>query len=220
VLERGERSPYTADVALPDSRSVRVTVDREALAEGIRVSLYWMPEAREVPRLLALADRGDVAPLAQAILQANIGLRSQLAIGMLLSVVCGEDVPRIAAERIPTETQGTFLGATRITNQRAVCADWPRRPIPADFETPIPGRVPVLLLSGSHDPVTGPEWGEATLPILANARHLVVPGAQNIGGPCMDAIRQAFLEQPDPVRLDAGCLASMTLPPFTVSPRR
>ena len=47
---------------------------------------------------------------------------------------------------------------------------------------PVSVEAPVLLFSGTLDPVTGPRWGERAAAHLPNSLHLVVPGAHGVDG--------------------------------------
>ena len=47
---------------------------------------------------------------------------------------------------------------------------WPRGEIPADFLEPVSSNAPVLIFSGSMDPITPPKYGEEV------ARHLRTAG--------------------------------------------
>ncbi|MEM7310678.1 MAG: alpha/beta hydrolase [Planctomycetota bacterium] len=217
VLERLEAKP--ARVKLADARSGReheVRIDRDAFAEAVRVMLYSVPSARRLPLLIQRAYEGEYAPFAAAAVQVGRALRDQLALGMLLSVTCAEDVARIDPADIEPATAGTFLGDARVRAQSAVCGGWPRAELPEGFAEPVRSTVPVLLLSGSHDPVTGPRWGSEAARHLDNALHLVVPGAHGVGGPCVSSIVDAFLERGTVEGLDTSCVVAMTLPPFAL----
>ena len=103
---------------------------------------------------------------------------------------------------------------------RAVCGVWPRGPVDADFREPLASDVPVLLLSGSDDPVTPPGNAVAAMQGLRHARHLVIAGEGHgqLGVTCMDRVMAAFVRDLDPAGLDASCLQKARPAPFFTSP--
>ena len=71
-----------------------------------------------------------------------------------------------------------------------MCSSWPRGPIDSDFHAPLHSDVPVLLLSGSDDPVTPPAYAETgqarTDP--QHARVLQGFGHGQLAAPCVDRL--------------------------------
>jgi pimeloyl-ACP methyl ester carboxylesterase len=167
-----------------------------------------------VPRLLLRAHEGDYEPFAEAGIRSNQRLRDMLCFGMLMCVTGSEDIPRIDPASIPLRTGGTFLGDRRVRNQVAVSELWPRGRVPADYGEPVRSNVPVLLLSGSHDPVTPPCWGEAAARHLTNSLHLTVPGAHGVSGHPVDRIVRDFLATGSVLGLDTSGIEKMRLPRF------
>ena len=70
----------------------------------------------------------------------------------------------------------------------AVAEFWPRGRVPENYGEPVRADVPVLLLSGTHDPVTPPRWGAEAARHLPRALHVVVPGAHGVGGSGVDRV--------------------------------
>jgi pimeloyl-ACP methyl ester carboxylesterase len=217
VVARLDAQPARVAVRVPGTGGeAEVTLTRGAFAEALRVMMYNAQRAREVPYLIHRAHGGDLTPFAEAALASNRGIRGQIAFGMLMSVICAEDVDRIDPAIIPAVTEGTLLGDARVRGQMAACASWPRGEVPADYGEPVRSAVPTLLLSGTLDPVTPPEWGEEAARHLPNALHVVAPGAHGVGGPCIEAIQRRFLATASVRGLDTACVAEMRLPPFRV----
>ena len=74
---------------------------------------------------------------------------------------------------------------------------------------------PTLVLSGSHDPVTPPQFGAEAARHLPNSLHVVVPGCHGVqGAGCMPQIVRAFLESGSVEGLDVSCVEQMSMPPF------
>jgi pimeloyl-ACP methyl ester carboxylesterase len=210
ILARLDAKPATASVAHPvTGAKITVTLSREAFLEALRVAMYSGGRSRQVPVLIHRAHEGDFDPFAEAGLSSERGLRRSLALGQLLSVTCVEDVDRITEDEIRTIAGPTFAGEGRVRGQRQMCAFWPRSALPKDFGDPVSVTVPTLLLSGTLDPVTPPRWGDEAASHLPRSRHVVVPGAHGVGGPCVDDIERRFLDAAAVERLDVSCAARL-----------
>jgi fermentation-respiration switch protein FrsA (DUF1100 family) len=135
---------------------------------------------------------------------------------MHFSVVCAEDVPRLAqAAEAPAPDFGDDFAAL----YRDVCAFWPRGEVPAAFYTVPPAPAATLLLSGGADPATPPRHGERVAKALgAKARHVVVPqaghGVMSLG--CLRDVLFRFIDAPDDdgaLKVDADCARALPRPP-------
>src|SRR5262249_27529988 len=142
-----------------EGHEVNVQPGIGALAEGIRHRLY-SDTGDALAGMIHRAAAGDLSPIVQAAIDAELALNRQLAMGTLLSVSCAEHIPYITNEMAARETAGTFLGDARIREQQAACAAWVRGAVPANAHEPVRSNVPVLLLSGDRDPVTPPAFGD------------------------------------------------------------
>ncbi|RMH17046.1 MAG: alpha/beta hydrolase, partial [Acidobacteria bacterium] len=218
VVEQLRRQPAKVTISHPESGApVTLELDEATFYEGLRVFMYGTGGTRRVPLILDRAAGGHYEPLLEAALGSTRAIQEILHWGMLLSVTCAEDVDRISEEEIARETAGTFLGDRRIRAQQAACRGWPRSCLPTYWAEPVAVGVPTLILSGTLDPVTPPEWGEKAARHLPNSLHLVVPGAHGVGGDCIDGVVARFLERGAVEGLDAGCTEAMELPPFVLS---
>jgi pimeloyl-ACP methyl ester carboxylesterase len=209
-----------AKVTLRDSKSgaaTTVTLDAAAFAEGVRVRLYEMESARRLPLLLKAARGGDYAPFAQAALDSGSGGRSFMPLGMLLSFTCSEDVSRIDPAEIPGATAGTFAEDQRVRGQMTACSAWPKARLPASYFKSFSSQVSVLLVSGLHDPVTPPEWGEAALKIFPRGVHLITNGAHADVTPCVEMLAAALFRSGSLDKHDAHCPQDPDPPPFALN---
>lgn len=215
VLSKLDGAPADAFVIHPETgEPVPVKLSRDAFAEALRFMMYT--NIRDVPMIIDRASRGDLDLLAQRAVDQARALQGSLAAGMLLCVTCGEDIPRIDPDSIAPLTDGTFLGDGRVRRQMAVCDFWPRSDIPADYADPVHADVPVLLLSGDHDPVTPPRWGAAAAEHLPNRLHVIAPGTHGLAGPCIDSIVRAFLDAGTVEGLDTDCVRQIALPRYNM----
>ncbi len=215
VLARLAERPARVKVTHPATgEEVEVLLSRDAFAEALRVMMYSTSASRTVPLLIRQAYEGDYSPFATSGVRRNRGIRGFLAMGLLLSVVCASDMPRISEEEIVTYTNGTFLGDGRVRSQKAVCEIWPSGEVAEDFGEPVNADNPTLLLSGVFDPVTQPEWGEITAKHLPNSLHLTAPAAHGVGGSCIQEIIIKFVESGSLTGLKTDCVDLMKAPPF------
>lgn len=210
ILERLDKEPADVTITHPvTSERVPVKLSREAFVEALRTMMYSGRRVLGVPSLIHQAFEGNFEPFAQLGMESNRGIRNSLALGMLLCVTCAEDLARITEEEIIEITDGTFMGGSRVRQQMAICEFWPKSGIPENYGDPVSVEVPVLLLSGTLDPVTPPRWGAEAASHLSHSLHLVVPGAHGVGGPCIMSIQQQLLESGSVENLDISCTEEM-----------
>ena len=170
---------------------------------------------------LHLANRqNQFGPLASQFLLSAAGYDAVLAYGMHNSVVCAEDVPFFnTVSDARGQMSGTFLGTAQIDALKALCADWPRGPIDADFHQKLDSPVPALLLSGTADPVTPAAFGDEAALGFHYALHLKLPdqGHGQLAQPCMDGVMAAFLDaahRSARPKVDSNCLTKVVAEPF------
>jgi len=146
-----------------------------------------------------------------------------LAYGMHNSVVCTEDVPFFAAQQIDTAALAeTFLGTSQVDALQALCREWPRGPLDADFHERLASTAPALLLSGTADPVTPATFGDEAALGFGHALHLKFAdqGHGQLLHGCVDRIMADFLAAADDgtvPRLDTQCVTKLRPAPFFLS---
>lgn len=195
----------------------RLTLTREALATLVRLPLYAPRLASALPVAIAEAEQGRFAPLF-GLSQAMAGRRGvgDLAAGMHFSVICAEDLPRLATS---ADRPGADFGEGFADLYRETCANWPRGDVPEDFYRVPHTPSPVLVLSGGLDPVTPPRHGARVTEALGpKARHVAVPNAGHgvMGIGCMRDVLYRFIDAADDdvaLKVDTGCVESIPRPP-------
>jgi pimeloyl-ACP methyl ester carboxylesterase len=216
VLARLEKAPAVAEVEHPETgKPVTVRVSREVFAEGVRFFTYGAESARRVPLVVHDAARGDFSPIAEIALGNRRGLLRQLAIGLLLSVTCAEDLPFIDPATIPERTRGSYLGDDRVRQQLRACGEWPRGALPPGHRELVRTETPVLMLVGEMDPVTPPAFAARVAAGMPKSLQVVVPGGgHDVFAPCTTGLMAEFLERGSSHGLDTACVAAVPQPPF------
>jgi pimeloyl-ACP methyl ester carboxylesterase len=194
-----------------------IQVNENVLLSGIFRPLYVAELASLLPLGIAAAASGDFNPLLAQNLELADDIAENLSIGMHLSVVCSEDVPRITPADLELVGQ-SFFGRSLIDDFLRACGTWPRGKVPDDFYTPVRSDVPVLILSGGIDPATPPRHGETVAANLPNARHLIAPhlghGVSLHG--CAPRLIESFVRAGSAAALDGKCLQRIPRPLFVM----
>ncbi len=195
------------------------TLSREMLLRSVRLPLYSPALAAALPAAIAGASAGRFEGLMGLSSVIGGGKSSRLAMGMHFSVVCSEDVPRLAQTN---DQPGADFGNADALLYSQVCKQWPRAEIAPAFYSMPPTSSPVLLLSGGADPATPPRHGERAAKALAVAnaklvQHIVVPEAGHgvMGVGCMRELLFRFIDaKTDALALpqDAACAIKIPRP--------
>jgi pimeloyl-ACP methyl ester carboxylesterase len=216
----GATLPKALPVTHPLTGAVEtITVTRNLLAAQVRLPLYAPALAAALPAAMERAMRGDLGPLLAMSLGLSARRETQMAMGMHFSVVCAEDLPRLAQSQ---DSPGADFGTQFAELYTRACADWPRGEVPPAFYTMPALAAPALVLSGGADPVTPPRHGARTAQALgASARHVVVPQAGHgvMALPCLrDALFRFIDADTDAAaqQVDAGCARAVPRPPAFV----
>lgn len=190
-----------------------VTVTGAAVETSVRGALYAPAVAAALPFAIQQAAQGRY--------DALLGIRgalgtpgAELANAMHFAVVCSEDWPR-GQPWAPGEVK---FGQALARNYAQICPTYPRKTMPKGFDTIAPAQVPVLVLSGSADPVTPPRHGERVAKALgAKARHVVAPNVGHgvMAVPCMREKLSRFIQattNDDALKLDMACAQQLPYP--------
>ncbi len=194
---------------------LELEITQRRLVENLRGLLYSAELTALLPLTLERAAGGDFRSFVAEANQLT-AVQDGIALGMFLSVVCSEDVPFVAEEKIDELAGKSFIGAWSARELLQSCASWPRGSVPRGYRDAVRSEAPALLLSGELDPVTPPSWADEALRTLPNGVHLVAAGVGHgvtaVG--CVPDLVQRFLDKGSAKELDASCLRTVQRPPF------
>lgn len=142
------------------------------IAECIRTVMYSTDGQRRLPAMIHRAAMGDFGPLVDRTIRRSLSYNS-LSDALFLCITCSEDVPFIDTMN-QALTAGTFLSDYRIRRETEACTQWPRHPFNLDQTEPVVTDAPVLIVSGTHDPVTPPRWATVMSAGMTNASLVTV----------------------------------------------
>ena len=192
-----------------------VTLTRDTVLGMVRQPLYAPALTAALPLALAEAAQGRFDALMALGMSLGTGRRGP-AQGMHFSVICAEDLPRLAAAG---DIPGVDFGSDFAGFYRRVCTTWPLGSVPAAFYKLSPAPSATLVLSGGADPATPPRHGERVTQALgAKARHVVVlhagHGVMGIG--CMRDVLFRFIDaerDEQALAVDTSCVTTIPRPP-------
>ena len=217
---RGQLARRAARVAIQDPRTGEretISVNENVFLSGLFRPLYVAELASLLPFGISAAADGDFNPLLAQNLEFADDVAENLSLGMHLSVICAEDVPRITDADLAA-LDASFFGRALVDNFIRACAIWPHGKVPADFYEPVRSEVPVLILSGGIDPATPPRHGAQVAATLPNAKHLVAPqighGVSMHG--CAPRLIETFMKTADARAIDGKCLERIPRPLFVM----
>lgn len=220
LLVRLEKEPVKTTVADPlTGEPQEVVISRETFTGLLRGVLYVPELAVLVPLTIDRATKGDFSPFVAQAASLSRGFVKGMSLGMMLSVLCTEDLPLMPPAEIEAMSKGSFLGPSLLQEFARACSIWPKGTPPAGFREPVRTDKPVLLLSGELDPVTPPSWAEEARKTLPNSLHAIAPGVGHgvTGVGCAPLLVARFLDTASVQGLDEQCLAKAKRPPFFVS---
>lgn len=217
LLARLEQ-PVPISVAHPlTNEPIDFELNRDRLGQYVFNILYSADLSSMLPLLIHHAyETGDYGPLV--VQGLAVAQSTGLDIGLLYAVICSEDATLIDMEAAADYQAGTSFPLFA-EDFLAICENWPRAAIAADFRDPLQSDIPTLLLSGGADPITPPGYADSVAEGLTNSRHLVLPGYGHgmVGVGCMPKIVAEFIRTGDPAAPDIACLVELRPPPFFTS---
>jgi pimeloyl-ACP methyl ester carboxylesterase len=195
-----------------------VAVDGHRLLGLAYSALYQVATIRELPRLVAELERGQLGSSLRRIMMFQLASDSYLSQGMGSVVRCREGVHDRTAGSEPTGVQ-TLTGVLADYHQvlaqygAAICEALDVGAAPAIEKQPVVSAIPTLLLAGAYDPATPASWAHLAAETLSASQTVEFPGAGHalfLELACARGIVQAFFSDPDGV-VDTACVDAQYL---------
>ena len=190
-----------------------VTLDPRMINRLLRGAMYSRDLRQLIPLALSEAAAGRWQTLVAIgdLISPDYEDDATMSIGMMASVLCSEDMTRVS-----NDVQGIYFNNALTELLDAVCPIWPSTPVTEDYFQPVKTAHPTLLMSGTLDPITPPNYAEAALSHLSGAKHLVVAGGahgvSHLG--CLPELIDTFLETLAVQDLDVSCVEEILPKPF------
>ena len=215
LLQRVEETPVDVSIPHPISgKPFELRLTKTMLANIVFNTLYAPDLIAMLPLAIhqAYADQ-NYAPLITQSFLVNAGIYD----GMFYAVACVEDAPLLASETVQQQSENSLFADSARTFLE-VCAAWPKGEPPDVVHTPVTSNVPVLMLSGTADPITPPRHAERLAASLDNEIHLIFDdmGHGNASSQCAAKIIDRFVETASITDLGTGCVEAVRPPPFFV----
>lgn len=213
VLAKLEEDPEVAVSHPRHGTRTTITITPGGFTQALRGLLYAPELVSLLPLALADARRGHFDPFVTQAFYLGDEQQDAISLGLFLTLVCREDVPRITDAEVAEQTKGTVLTDAMVRSFRAACRAWPAGGTPEGLDEQVKVAAPVLALSGQLDPVTPARWAEQVLEHVSGPhKHVIVPGAGHgtmIRG-CVPKLIDRFLDAPEAVAsLDDGCVVDV-----------
>lgn len=185
----------------------------------IRLALYSPMTRQLLPFTINEAAAGNFEPVLGLMGSTTVAAQNSIYVGLMLSVVCSEDLPRADAELFAQDANNDFIGGHTGEAFQALCKAWPADPVADEWAQPVTSDKPVLLLSGTQDPVTPPRWGDIAARTLPNSVHFVAEHASHTiaSHTCANRIIADFIEAGSVQNLTGACLKNRVAQPFVLN---
>jgi pimeloyl-ACP methyl ester carboxylesterase len=220
IVQRLDRGPIPVRVKnVVTHRVETVYLSKEVFSDQLRHLMYDPQGSSYVPYIIERAYAGDTLPLGTVIDVVARGFAEQTDWGAFMSYTCAEEMAFITPDEIRRTSVHSWFGDVRVRAQQHACAIWNVQPVPRAFIEPVRSDAPVLMVSGTDDPATPPQFAAQELRYLPNGRSVLVRGAAHATETaCTDRLKIAFVRAGSAKELDtASCNASFARPPFATS---
>ena len=220
TVQRLELEPGVMRVIdLQTGKAYYAVVDGEFLMGALFQMMYPTSILPALPRMIHDASKGDFKFLGA--IQQQIIFDRTTSYGMYYSVICAEDADYTLDQALFRELPAQLADVKRreLKNIQQVCAGWDVTYLGSQIDEAVVSDSPVLVLSGSLDPITPPEFGRTAAATLKNSYMIEFPGTGHgaLGsGTCQDKVIADFLNNPNQ-KPQPDCLAFFASQPFLTS---
>lgn len=201
------------------NQPIDVLLTAQRFSSIIRMALYNPMTRQLLPFTIHEAKQGNYQPVLGLMGSTTVAAQNSIYLGLMLSVVCSEDLPRATEQLFSQDANNDFIGGSTGEAFKALCSVWPADPVEPNWDDPVSSDKPVLLLSGTQDPVTPPRWGDIAARTLPNSKHLIAEHAGHTiaSHTCANRIIADFIEAGNVAAIDGGCLKKRVAQPFVLN---
>ena len=222
TVNRLDTTPAITQLTEPSGSPVTINIDGFTFVYTL-IMASERGDVADIPKMMADMARGDAASVAAAYL-AYRGPPELIGLGgmaLAFTVFCAEHANLTTDAAMLAKAKSVLPGfperVLRVQPKQGrlftECPFWNVAKAGPAVGAPTVSSVPVLILEGSFDAATAPEWVELITPDLKNSQVVRFPftGHSVLGkSQCAPAIMTAFLDNPTkPV--DSTCAAQTTL---------
>ena len=189
-----------------EAGQVRRTISDPFHVLGLQLLQYSTATAVQLPSIISAAASGNLAPLDAAAGKFRDEIVGQLALGLHLTIICGEDLTIGAANR-PSVARQEYSRA---------CRDWPGAAVSPGHYDRVKVSLPALVVVGEWDPVTSPRWAREAAALFSQSQLVTLPKAGHIPAGyerCLGTLVAGFLERG---AVETSCGASVRRPPYVL----
>lgn len=234
-VQKLEANPLTMTVHAPFG-SVDVVLDGGALVNWIGSIPDPVVPIPSIPAAIQELVQGRPTLIASSrATLADPSAIGAIGYGLMYGVICSEWVPFEPASQIlvqgllafPTYPQSVLSLSPGLPFMTEDCGAWNVPKAPGSVRQVTVSSIPTLVMAGSFDGKTAPQWAVYAAGTLENSTTVIVPGAGHgtlflIGlpddspaKPCAKGVVESFLS--NPMAPDTSCVASLTPYPFATS---
>ncbi|MGK9234155.1 alpha/beta hydrolase [Inquilinus limosus] len=195
-----------------------IRVDDGIVLDALYAAFYDPTVVPELPELIDKVARGDLTAVAPWIGPVFSGGPNR-SDGLALSVACSESWPFATRDALAASVAASepYGGNAAYALEWQVCDSWHVPPISAVDAVAVSSATPTLLLAGSFDPITPPEYAYIAARTLTNGRVVEFrAGSHSILSTeaCAPELVARFIDSPA-APLDALCTDRTLAPRFT-----
>jgi len=221
-----EASPVTTTVNVPGVGDTAVVLDGGALLDWFATIATHSPE--EFPAAIDELAQGNPRRVAEQVAASKADPANTVIVGQgfAFSVLCSEWVPfesvddelRLAQQAFPEFPDSVQAQSPQLAFLRQECDAWNVPKALDSVRAVTKSDIPTLVLSGSYDAQTGPQWGRYVAQHLSQSTVVTMPGAPHgvYHHPCGAAIIASFIDNPG--QPDTSCIDSVHVPVYAIEP--
>lgn len=218
-VEKLKANPLVASLTDPTTGdTIDMPVDASMYLQIVYLSVFVGSLTPLLPLLITTVEAGD-ASIIREIMLITLTVQGGVNNGVLLTYFCQEEAPFESEEAYNTAiadagvmeplADGTFssIGMTMYGS----CDAWEVEPADPIENEPVVSDEPILIMTGTYDPITPPRYGEEVAANFPNST-LIEFAAQghdpaSVANDCAPAIITGFLNDPA-AEIDASCAST------------